>query len=528
MTGDVGAVTVDNDSDMTGVGGELAAERARLQVLRRALGAHLATCRIAAGVSQPCLGQAVGRTRSMISKIEHGTRTLPAVLWKVADEVCGAQGVLVAEHQALVRAERDYRDRYRTQRHQTQIQARRARAGAVLAWPVFISPAVLLYSGDGAWPQTTLASVDGGCAEVVEELMAVVGRLVRLLGRRGAIQLAGSVLAAAGLGGLDGDEFTRLAQAVDSPQRVDAQVVTTLAAMLAYCKRLEDKLGPCLVADTVTAQHRLVHRLLAGGCPEPLHRSLSLVDSNMASAIGGYLLDMGHPAEAKDYLAHARTAAHDAGNPAYAAYAAINSSFAAFLRADTPAALDGAAAARSLAARTDDVRLKAWAEQMAAGAYALDGQHGPCMAASARAHDLLTTTHGGAPESPAYWVDHGMIDTNHSTLLVLLGKRQHAVEAARTALAGFDRTYVRLHAVCEVRLGHALILCNEISEATHVLGNAAPQAHLSPRLTAELHAARALLHPWNNTPAVSTLDALLHTHGLQPAAPVPGTSAGAL
>jgi transcriptional regulator with XRE-family HTH domain len=509
-------VAVD-DSDMTVVGGELAAERARLQVLRRALGAHLATCRIAAGVSQPRVGRAVGRTRSMISKIEHGTRALPAALWKIADEVCGAQGVLVAEYQALARAERDYRDRYRTHRHQTQ--ARRARAGAVLSWPVFISPAVLLYSGEGAWPQITLASVDGGCAEVVEELMAVVGRLVRLVGRRGAMQLAGSVLAAAGLCGLDDEEFTRLAQAVDSPQRVDAQVVNNLGAMLAYCKRLEDKLGPCQVADTVTAQHRLVHRLLDGGCPEPLRKSLRLVDSNMASAIGGYLLDMGHPAEAKDYLAHARKAAHDAGNPAYAAYAAINSSFAAFLRADTPAALDGAAAARSLAARTDDARLKALAEQMAAEAYALDGQYGPCMAASARAHDLLTTTHGGAPESPAYWVDHGMIDTNHSTLLVLLGKRQHAVEAARTALAHFDRTYVRLHAVCEVRLGHALILCNEISEATHVLGNATPHAHLSPRLTAELHAARALLHPWNNTPAVKTLDAQLEIYQLHPATP---------
>jgi hypothetical protein len=73
-----------------------------------------------------------------------------------------------------------------------------------------------------------------------------------------------------------------------------------------------------------------------------------------------------------------------------------------------------------------------------------------------------------------------MIDTNHSTLLVLLGKPVEAVEAAHTALGGFDRPYVRLHAVCEVRLGHALILCHEINEAARVLGEAAPHAHLSP------------------------------------------------
>ncbi|MGH3427570.1 MAG: hypothetical protein ACRDQZ_08380, partial [Mycobacteriales bacterium] len=410
-------------------------------------------------------------------------RALPAALWQIADDLCGAEGVLVAEHEALARAERDYRDRYRTHHCQAQIQARRAQPQAC-GWPALISPAVLLRSGDEAWPQTTLVHVGADCGKLAEELMAVVTKLVRALGRRDAMELAGSVLAAVSLCGLDGDEYTRLARAVSAPSRVDAQVINNLASMLAYCKRLEDKLGPCQVLDTVIAQHRLVHHLFSGDCPDHLCKALSLVDSNMASAIGGYLADMGHPQQAKDYFEHARTAAHDAANPAYAAYAATRSSFAAFLRADTPTALDSAAAARSLAARTDDVRLRALAEQRAAAAYALDGQYGPSMAATARAHDVLTTS-GSAPDSPAYWVDHGGIGANHSTLLALLGKPHQAVEAARTALTHFDRTYVRLHALCQVRLGHALVLSNEITEAAHILGEAATQAHLSPRLTAE-------------------------------------------
>ena len=513
------------DGELAAVDGGLTAERARLEVLRAGLGARLASCRTAAGISQPQLGQVVGRTRSMISKIEHGTRTLPATLWQIADDLCRAEGVLVTEHAALARAERDYRDRYRTHHRQTQIQARRAQSQALPGWPGLISPAVLLYSGDEAWPQTTLVHVGAGCGKLAEELMAVVTKLVRALGRRDAMELAGSVLAAVSLCGLDPDEYTRLAHAVSVPSRVDAQVVQNLSAMLAYCKRLEDKLGPCQVLDTVIAQHRLVHYLLAGDRPDHLCKALSLIDSNMASAIGGYLADMGHPQQAKDYFEHARTAAHDASNPAYAAYAATSSSFAAFLRADTPAALDSAAAARSLAARTDDVRLKALAEQRAAAAYALDGQYGPSVAATARAHDLLTTTNASAPDSPAYWVDHGGIGANHSTLLVLLGKPHQAVEAARTALAHFDHTYVRLHAVCQVRLGHALVLSHEITEAAHILGQAATQAHLSPRLTAEFHTARTLMQPWQHTPAVKTLDAQLHTHALLPATtPAPGTS----
>jgi hypothetical protein len=345
--------------------------------------------------------------------------------------------------------------------------------------------------------------------------MAVVTRLVRAVGRRDAIRLAGSVLAAAGLSGLDTDEYTRLAQALETPRRVDAQVVQNLAAMLAYCKRLEDTLGPCQVIDTVVAQHRLVHRLLdEGGCPNQLRRPLNLVDSNIASALGGYLLDMGHPDEGRGYFEHARKAAHDAGNPVCAAYAAANTSFAAFERADTPTALDSAAAARSLAARTDDLRLKAFAEEQAAAAYALDGQYGPYMLACDRAHDFLSTATVPATDSPAYWVHHGSIDSQRSLLLSQLGKPKEALDAANTAQAHYDPTYVGRYTLCQVRLSYALVLSKDITEATHVLGDAAAQAHLYPRLTAELHTVRALMQPWNHTSAVKALDSQLHACGL--------------
>ncbi len=99
---------------MTGEAGGLAADRARVESLRRSLGAHLATYRVAAGVSQPELGAAIGRTRSLVSKIEHGKRGMPARLWTTADDLCGAQGALVAEHSTLAAAEQDYRGRCRT------------------------------------------------------------------------------------------------------------------------------------------------------------------------------------------------------------------------------------------------------------------------------------------------------------------------------------------------------------------------------------------------------------------------------
>lgn len=496
----------------------IAAQCVQLEVLRRGLGAHLAVYRTAAGVSQPELGQAVGRTRSMVSKIEHGTRTMPAQLWELADQVCNAQGALVAEYTALAAAEADYRDWCRAQRRAAQRAAAHAQAQALAASlsPVS-SPGVLLRKGRGQRPE---GAEDGGLVSdgLAEELLAVVVKLVRILGRRDAIRLLGSVLTAMGLPGLDLDldETTRLVQAVQVPRRVDEHVITNLAAMLAYCKRLEDSLGPREVLDTVMAQHRLVHRLLVGDCPDHLRKPLHLVDSNIACTIGGYLVDMGQPDEGKSYFEHARHAAHKARNSAYAAYAAANTSFAAFDRANTPTALDTAAAARSLAARTSDVRLKAFAEEQAAAAYALDGQYGPYMAACDRAHDFLAHAHGAAPDSPAYWVHHGSIDSQRSLLLSQLGKPKQALDAAQTALAQYDSTYIGRYTLCQIRLGHALVLSNEITEAARVLADAASHAHLYPRLTQELHAARELMQPWHYTPTVKTLDEQLHACGLHP------------
>jgi hypothetical protein len=299
------------------------------------------------------------------------------------------------------------------------------------------------------------------------------------------------------------------------PSRLDAQVVKNLAVTLAVCKRQEDALGPCQVWDTVIAQHGLLHRILAASdCPEKLRKPLNLVDSNMAATIGGYLIDMGQPEAASRYFAHARHAAHNANNTAYATYAAINTSFAARLRGDTPTALDSAAASRSLAARTDDPQLKALAELMAAGAYAIDGQYSPCMSASARAHDVLTTTNGNVADSPAYWVHHGIIDSQASTFLALLGRPAEAVEAGYTAQTHHDPTCVARYAMCQVRLGHALVLSKDISGAARVLGDAASHAHLYPRLTTDLHAARALMQPWAAGYAVKTLDAQLEACGL--------------
>lgn len=348
--------------------------------------------------------------------------------------------------------------------------------------------------------------------------MQVVRKVARSLPRREATRLASWILTTLGLTGLDPDESTRVVQALDAPHRVDEKVIENLATLLARSKRLEDKLGPTEVLNTVIAQHGLVRHLLEGGCTERFHQPLLVVDSKMASTIGSYLIDMDNHGTAQRYLQHARKAGHDARSASCAAYAAANMSLVAFLRGETHTALDTAAAARSLAARTDDARLKAMAELKAAAAYALDGQYGPCMAACARAQEFLASGNISAPDSLAYWVHEGTLGSQLSLFLTTLGRPRQAIEAASNALTRYDPSHVSRHAFPKVRLGNALALSREIDEAARVLGDAANLARQSPnpRLIGELRGVRTQLQPWQGTQAVKTLDAQLQACGLAP------------
>lgn len=505
MTGDHGDLTAD----------DLITERARLAEMRRGLGASLADYREAARVSQTELAKALDRSPSMVSKAENGEKCLSAPLWEIADQVCTAQGALLAEYREYAEAERDVRARWQNHHREKQRPTRLARAAAARkarkAGPA--TGAVCALLGDtGDAPSQRAVLVAGARAQ---EMMAMFDSLVRAFGRRRAIQILSLMTATVGLADLD--EHTRIARAVDDPDRIDSEVVRTLWATLTQTRRLYDCLGPGSVLDSFLGQHQLIHHLLHGGAAGQWHRQLRVLDSAIALQIGhclGHLLDQDEAGVARGWYTHARKAAHAAGNPAYAACAAGFTSWAAQVAGDTRAALDAAADARKLTARSSDPQIEALVESYAAGAHALAGDYDACMAAVDRAHDLLTTAPAPAPGAPAYWVSHPSVDNLLSSHLVLLNRPREAVEAASATLAHFDRKYVTQYAKCEVRLGRALVLAKEIPEAARVLGSAARHADLSPRLTAELRDIRALLQPCAGSRPVQDLDSQLHAYGL--------------
>ncbi len=462
----------------------LADDRAKLDEVRRHLGAQLAVYREAAGLTQRQLAEAVDMSRCMISQVESGTRGFSEAVWAVVDAALSTGGVLLAQHGVVANAERD---------HQAKVRGRRSE---------------LLHSA--AQLQVATTGLDSVGSDLAEEIAKMITVLARRIGRRNAVRVVFGALAAAGLAGVNLDDCERMALAVGAPQRVDARVVESFAIALAQAKRQEDVLGPSTVVRMVIAQHNVVGELLAGGVPEKMSRPLLSVQSDMANEIGSCLVDLGDHDAAQHYLQIARKAGHDARNDACASFAAATTSHTAFLRDEAHTAMDMATVARGLAGRTHDPQLKANAELHTAAAFALGGEYGRCMAAYERARQHISGSARSGPHSLAYHATEAWLDSKLSTHLSKMNRSRAAVDAARNALSRIDprsnRRWVNQEAFATVRLGTALTLSREVDEAARVLGAAAGTASINPRLMVELRDARAGMRQWDGTRAVTTLD----------------------
>lgn len=477
-----------------------------LVAARIRLGCQLAGYRADSGVSQERVGQAAGCGRHLIGLVEQGKRALTPQRWRLVDDFLGARGALVAAAEKVARAAQDERERRRD-------ATRRARAEAVLDGLDRPRPGASGQSG--LWMPTA----DTPVVEQLEELARVLKRLTDLVGRRDAIALAGQVLAAVGVAGLDEDEMTRIAHAVATPGRVDDATVTHLRHTLRTSQALEDQLGPQEVIAAVMAQLSLVRGLLQGGVPDTHYRPLQEIAARIATVLGGYYVDLVDHERARICFRYARRTAHLAQSPACGAHAAANLTWSHFLAGDVVSALDCAQVTLGLGSRTPDLRVKAFSAQMAASAYAANGQHRDCMRLHDRAKDLLARAGDTESTSPLYWLSGGNLDGQQAKCLLALHRPKDALDAVTHALNGIPESYVPVRGFSRVIRGRAMLATQEIDSAAHELAEAISVAHLAPRLAADLLAARTELQRWRERDSVRALDEQLAASGMWIPAP---------
>jgi DNA-binding XRE family transcriptional regulator len=355
---------------------------------------------------------------------------------------------------------------------------------------------------------------------IYDQLTQLLRHWAGVMNRRELFQLFGwaattIVASPALLSGLDEEEQERLARAIVAPSRVDTQVIEHLATMLRHCKQQDDVLGPHAVLRTVLTQRQLARHLLTE-CPARLRPRLLAVYSGMSSSVGDYCFDLNDLDSAEYYYNQARAAAHGARNTELSMYALCGMSYAASSQGKAHTGIDLAAAAQSLAGKTDDVLLRVCAAERAGTAYAVDGQYESFVAEFDRAHDYLVSAGAVAPESPAYYYHEGLLASHRSECLLLLKNPNEAAMSARTGLTVFNMSYVDGYALCTLHLGSSYLQAGEVEEAAQVIGSAASLAaqNRQARLVKELRTARALMEPWKNTRAVRVLDERLVGVGL--------------
>jgi hypothetical protein len=250
-----------------------------------------------------------------------------------------------------------------------------------------------------------------------EQLTKLLRQWAGIMNRRELFRLFGwaatTIAAGPAISGLDEGEQELLAGAIALPRRVDTRVVDHLATILWDCKQRDDVLGPRAVLHMVLTCRQLARHLLTE-CPAPLRPRLLAVYSSMSSSVGDYLFDLNDLDNFWYYYDQARAAAHEACNAELGIYALCGMSYAASSQGKPHAVIDFAAAAQSLADKSDDVLLRVCATERAGTAFAIDGQYKSFMAEFDRARNDLVSVGDVSPGSPAYYYHEGSLASHQS------------------------------------------------------------------------------------------------------------------
>ncbi|MBV9143402.1 MAG: hypothetical protein JO115_21205 [Pseudonocardiales bacterium] len=311
----------------------------------------------------------------------------------------------------------------------------------------------------------------------------------------------------------DGDEQERLASVLGASSRLDTRTIGHIEAVLWHCRRQDYTLGPQAVLTTVLAQRDLARALLPD-CPADLRPQLLSALSEASRQAGWLSFDLKQFDDAGYYYEDARTLAHQAENAGQGGLVLCDMSFLATWQGKPRMGIDHAVAAGQWADRTDDLRLRALAVDMAGRAYAADGQRDACLSALDNAHTALTRADGQAPSYSTY--DEALHISIRGECHLKLGEPDRAISYAQQSLKVLDRSRARVVGMTFVDLGEAYVQRNEIDEAARLLSDAGDIAasHSSARLTERLVKARVSLQPWQHTAAVRALDDRLTSYGL--------------
>jgi len=504
------------------MGDDVGREPSELVAVRCALGHQLAALRQAAELGQQQVAHKTGYSRSSVAHAEAGRQLLTRNFWKTADELVKADGALLAGYKRVQAAKQEHE----CQSREAELAAARARAQALHAAEytrlIGSTPGVANDAHDEVEVINRSESAD---AAIIETLLRV---LVDSMKRRGLFKLLGSTAAAALihsiLDNLDPDGQERVLHALAAPERVDAQVIAHIEAIVFSSLVNDSRLGPQSAIHTAWAQQEILRNMISK-CPDALRPRLLSVLANSLRVCGWLAFGFDDLPKSLSFYEQARAFAHEAQDMQLAAFVLTNMSHVA-IAADTPAiAVDYVVAADNWAMRAKNAPLSAFVSDMAAVSFAATGDYSAAMRRLEKTQERLPACQEQSP-SPFYYYSEAMHTARHGECLLKLGQATDAIQIIDGSLKlygarqrGFGNegmSDVRDIAVAKLNLSSAHLVGNNIDESASVLASASGvlAENRSPRIVNRVRSIRNELRPWQGTPAVKHLDEQLRELGL--------------
>jgi hypothetical protein len=266
--------------------------------------------------------------------------------------------------------------------------------------------------------------------------------------------------------------------------------------------RQDDALGPQAALNTVLAQRDLVQGLLVGAGSEHRDALLSLM-ANLSRFAGWLSFDLSNFDAASGYYEAARADAHAARNTELGALVLCNMSHLATWRGQPRVGIDHALAAQGWAAQTEDHRLRAYAMDVAARAFASDQRDKAARDALEAAEKEISQAKGTSQW--AYFFTASQLESTKAVCLLSLGHADEAAGVAQTAVEGIDPSFVRNLGISSTYLGVARLnqRKRDVPAGAAALADAVQLSghNRSVRLVQTLQGGLRQLERWGDEPA---------------------------
>ena len=279
----------------------MAREPENLVEMRRELGAQLTVFRVAAELSQSQLARAVCCDRTNVTHIEKGRSRGDERFWTIADELCGAEGALLAAFRVVAAA----KEAHEVQVREAQLAQSRAKAQALL---------LTLHREVNRLGITTSAATVGGDRSpgTVED---------QEMKRREAIALATKLAVGASLTAADRAFLEAPVTASPVPTRIGAPDVVRVEAMTRSLMAQDKAFGGGSCRDAVLGHLNWAQQLRTASSSDNVQRALDAALARLESLAGWTSRDLCLSRSAQRCYLRSLESAQRAKEPVHAAHA---------------------------------------------------------------------------------------------------------------------------------------------------------------------------------------------------------------